>query len=102
MAEFGHSGDAEALIPPITQEALADMIGTTKSKVGFFMNRFRKLGLIDYNGRIHVHRALLNVILLDKLPEENAKKPDLLLPGGAASRPSTAGKRRAPPLKRPA
>jgi CRP-like cAMP-binding protein len=70
MAEFGKPGEPEPLIPPITQEALADMIGATRSRVNFFMNRFRKLGLIDYNGRIRVHRSLLNVILHDGLPEE--------------------------------
>ncbi len=51
------------------------MIGTTRSRVSFFMNRFRKLGLISYNGRIQVHKSLLNVILLDQLPEQNAQKP---------------------------
>jgi len=50
MAEFGQAGDPEPLIPPVTQETLAEMIGTTRSRVSFFMNRFRKLGYIDYNG----------------------------------------------------
>src|SRR5580693_4090959 len=54
MAEFGKPGEPEMLIPPITQEALADLIGTTRSRVSFFMNRFRKLGFIEYNGRIRV------------------------------------------------
>jgi len=75
MAEFGQSGAPETLIPPITQEALADMIGTTRSRVSFFMNRFRKLGFIQYNGRIHVHKSLLNVVLHDKLPDENTNRP---------------------------
>ena len=61
MAEFGKPGEPESLIPPITQETLAEMIGTTRSRVSFFMNRFRKLGFIDYNGRIRVHKSLLNV-----------------------------------------
>jgi CRP/FNR family cyclic AMP-dependent transcriptional regulator len=52
MAEFGKPGEPEMLIPEITQETLADMIGTTRSRVSFFMNRFRKLGFIEYNGRI--------------------------------------------------
>ena len=65
MAEFGKPGDPEALIPTITQETLAEMIGTTRSRVSFFMNRFRKLGFIEYNGRIRVHKALLNVVLHD-------------------------------------
>jgi len=76
MAEFGRPGEPETLIPPITQEALADMIGTTRSRVSYFMNRFRKHGFITYNGRIHVHKSLLNVVLHDRLPESNAKRPD--------------------------
>jgi CRP/FNR family cyclic AMP-dependent transcriptional regulator len=51
------------------------MIGTTRSRVSFFMNRFRALGFISYNGRIQVHKSLLNVVLLDQLPEHNAEKP---------------------------
>ena len=65
MAEFGAAGEPETLIPQITQETLAEMIGTTRSRVSFFMNRFRKLGFIDYNGRIRVHKSLLNVVLHD-------------------------------------
>lgn len=65
MAEFGKPGEPETLIPPITQETLAEMIGTTRSRVSFFMNRFRKLGFIEYNGRIRVHKSLLNVVLHD-------------------------------------
>ena len=65
MAEFGQPGEPETLIPPITQETLAEMIGTTRSRVSFFMNRFRKLGFIEYNGRIRVNKSLLNVVLLD-------------------------------------
>lgn len=77
MAEFGKPGEPETLIPAITQVTLADMIGTTRSRVSFFMNRFRKLGFIEYNGRIRVHQSLLNVILHDQLPEHNAQKPPL-------------------------
>jgi CRP-like cAMP-binding protein len=78
MAEFGMPGEPEQLIPPITQETLAEMIGTTRSRVSFFMNRFRKLGLIEYNGRIRVHKTLLNVVLHDQLPEQsNAEKPPI-------------------------
>jgi len=65
MAEFGRPGEPVTLLPKITQETLADMIGTTRSRVSFFMNRFRKLGFIEYNGRIRVHKSLLNVILHD-------------------------------------
>ena len=78
MAEFGKPGEPETLIPPITQETLADMIGTTRSRVSFFMNRFRKLGFIAYNGRIRVHKSLLNVMLHDKLPGQNAEKPPIM------------------------
>jgi CRP-like cAMP-binding protein len=78
MAEFGKPGEPETFIPPITQETLADMIGTTRSRVSFFMNRFRKLGFISYNGRIQVHKSLLNVVLLDQLPDHNALKPAIL------------------------
>ena len=65
MAEFGQPGDPVSLIPKISQETLAEMIGTTRSRVSFFMNRFRKLGFIDYNGEIKVHKSLLNVVLHD-------------------------------------
>jgi CRP/FNR family cyclic AMP-dependent transcriptional regulator len=75
MAEFGKPGEPQTYIPPITQETLAEMIGTTRSRVSFFMNRFRSLGLISYDGRIQVHKALLNVVLLDQLPGHNAEKP---------------------------
>ena len=61
----GASGETETLIPKISQETLAEMIGTTRSRVSFFMNRFRKLGFIDYNGGIKVHKSLLNVVLHD-------------------------------------
>jgi CRP-like cAMP-binding protein len=71
MAEFGKPGEPEQYIPKISQETLAEMIGTTRSRVSFFMNRFRKLGFIEYNGRIKVHRSMLNAILLDRMPERN-------------------------------
>jgi len=67
MAQFGEADAQETLLPKISQETLAEMIGTTRSRVSFFMNRFRKLGFIEYNGRIRVHRSLLNVILHDRL-----------------------------------
>lgn len=79
MAEFGKPGEPETFIPPVTQETLADMIGTTRSRVSFFMKRFRKLGFISYNGRIQAHKSLLNIVLLDQLPEHNAQKPAILL-----------------------
>ena len=88
MAEFGKPGEPETLIPAITQETLAEMIGTTRSRVSFFMNRFRKLGLIDYNGRIRVHKSLLNVILHDQMPDENARKPDVMQPSQSRRKPA--------------
>jgi CRP-like cAMP-binding protein len=75
MAEFGQPGEPEPLLPKISQETLAEMVGTTRSRVSFFMNRFRKLGFIDYDGRIRVHKSLLNVVLHDQLPDDNAEKP---------------------------
>ena len=66
MAEFGQPSSAETTLPKISQETLAEMIGTTRSRVSFFMNRFRKLGFVEYDGRIRVHKSLLNVILHDE------------------------------------
>jgi CRP-like cAMP-binding protein len=86
MAEFGKPGEPESLLPPVTQEVLAEMIGTTRSRVSFFMNRFRKLGYIDYNGRIRVNTSLLNMVLHDSLPEENATRPVLLDPPPSPAR----------------
>jgi CRP/FNR family cyclic AMP-dependent transcriptional regulator len=65
LAHFGKEGKPECVIPKISQEVLAEMIGTTRSRVNFFMNRFRKLGFIEYNGELEVHSSLLNVILHD-------------------------------------
>ncbi len=65
LANFGKEGSPEPVIPKISQETLAEMIGTTRSRVSFFMNKFRKLGFIDYNGGIEVHSSLLNVVLHD-------------------------------------
>ncbi|MGA7892929.1 MAG: Crp/Fnr family transcriptional regulator [Candidatus Sulfotelmatobacter sp.] len=65
LAHFGKEGKPETVVPKISQEALAEMIGTTRSRVSFFMNRFRKLGFIHYNGGLQVHSSLLNVVLHD-------------------------------------
>ena len=65
LANFGKEGRPEPIIAKVSQETLAEMIGTTRSRVSFFMNKFRKLGLIDYNGTIEVHSSLLNVVLRD-------------------------------------
>ncbi|HZQ19038.1 MAG TPA: Crp/Fnr family transcriptional regulator [Terriglobales bacterium] len=65
LARFGKDGVPEAIIPNISQETLAEMVGTTRSRVSFFMNRFRKLGFIHYNGGLQVHSSLLNIVLHD-------------------------------------
>jgi len=65
LAHFGKEGKPETVIAKISQATLAEMIGTTRSRVSFFMNKFRKLGFVDYNGELHVHSSLLNVILHD-------------------------------------
>ncbi|MBK5280529.1 MAG: Crp/Fnr family transcriptional regulator [Nitrospiraceae bacterium] len=65
LAHFGKEGKAEAVIPKISQETLAEMIGTTRSRISFFLNKFRKLGFLEYNGGMHVHRSLLNIVLHD-------------------------------------
>ena len=65
MANFGKEGPPEPIIAKVSQETLAEMVGTTRSRVSFFMNKFRKLGFIDYNGRLKIHNSLLNVILHD-------------------------------------
>ncbi len=77
LANFGTEGNPMPINPNISQETLAEMIGTTRSRVSFFMNKFRKLGLISYNGKIEVHRSLLNAVLYDK-PElrQKDKGPD--------------------------
>jgi CRP/FNR family transcriptional regulator, cyclic AMP receptor protein len=68
LAKIGQEGHSRTIAMPLSQEDLAGMIGATRSRVSFFMNKFRKLGLIDYNGRIEVHNALVNALLLDKPP----------------------------------
>jgi CRP-like cAMP-binding protein len=87
MAEFGKPGEPEQYIPKISQETLAEMIGTTRSRVSFFMNRFRKLGFIEYNGQIKVHKSLLNVVLLDRLPERDPEKPPAVATARSRSNP---------------
>ena len=65
LAHFGKEGQSDAIIPKISQEVLAEMIGSTRSRVSFFMNKFRKLGFLEYNGGVHVHSSLLNIVLHD-------------------------------------
>jgi CRP/FNR family transcriptional regulator, cyclic AMP receptor protein len=70
LANFGKEGRPEPIVGKISQETLAEMIGTTRARVSFFMNKFRKLGFIEYNGKLEVHNSLLNVVLHDKLEIE--------------------------------
>ena len=74
MANFGKEGRPEPVLAKISQTTLAEMIGTTRSRVSFFMNKFRKLGLISYNGKIEVHNSLLNAVLHEK-PEIERDDP---------------------------
>jgi CRP-like cAMP-binding protein len=66
LARFGKEGKTEPMIPKISQEVLAEMVGTTRPRISGFMNKFRKLGFIEYNGGLHIHSSLLNVLLHDK------------------------------------
>jgi len=66
LANFGKEGEPEPVLAKISQETLAEIIGTTRPRVSYFMNKFRRLGLINYNGQIEVHRSLLNVVLHEK------------------------------------
>src|SRR6476661_6395673 len=77
LANFGKEGKPEPVITKVSQETLAEMIGTTRSRVSFFMNKFRKMGFIEYNGGLHVHSSLLNVVLYDQPPMEAKGKGDL-------------------------
>ena len=91
IAEFGQPGEPEPLIPKISQETLAEMIGTTRSRVSFFMNRFRKLGFITYNGRLRVHKSLLNVVLYDQASEARSLHGPTLSTHHGASRTTKRG-----------
>ena len=72
LANFGKEGQPQPVIAPISQETLAEMIGTTRARVSFFMNRFRRLGFIEYNGNVEVHSSLLSVVLLDDLKSSHS------------------------------
>ena len=102
MAEFGKPGEPEQYIPKISQETLAEMIGTTRSRVSFFMNRFRKLGFIEYNGRIKVHKSLLNAVLLDRFSEGNSEKlpSSATVPSSGTGRASGTARARSKPARR--
>jgi CRP/FNR family cyclic AMP-dependent transcriptional regulator len=73
LANFGKEDPPEPTITKVSQEMLAEMIGTTRSRVSFFMNKFRKLGLINYNGHLEIHRSLLNVVLHEEPHLSTAK-----------------------------
>ena len=88
LANFGKEGSPEPIVGKISQETLAEMIGTTRARVSFFMNKFRKLGYIDYNGNVKIHNSLLNVVLYDK-PE--IVKRDARGRRGAAARAASEG-----------
>jgi CRP/FNR family cyclic AMP-dependent transcriptional regulator len=74
LAQFGKEGKPEPIVPKISQETLAEIVGTTRSRVSYFLNKFRRLGFIEYNGELNVHSTLLNVILYDKTPESRSVK----------------------------
>ena len=90
MANFGKEGPPEPIIAKVSQETLAEMVGTTRSRVSFFMNKFRKLGFIDYNGHLRIHNSLLNVILHD---DPSLKRADGTDP---RSEPSSRGATKRP------
>ena len=77
LANFGKEGKPEPVIGSFSQETLAEMIGTTRSRVSFFMNKFRKLGFIEYNGKLEVHNSLLNVVLHDQ-PEIRNREEEIV------------------------
>ena len=91
MAEFSKPGEPEQYIPKISQETLAEMIGTTRSRVSFFMNRFRKLGFIEYNGRIKVHKSLLDVVLHEEFSERHPERTPDSATARSRSRPTGRG-----------
>jgi CRP/FNR family transcriptional regulator, cyclic AMP receptor protein len=76
LANFGKEGSPQLIDANFDQGTLAEMIGTTRSRVSSFMNKFRKLGFISYNGKVEVHRSLLNAVLLEKLQIKGNDKPD--------------------------
>jgi CRP/FNR family cyclic AMP-dependent transcriptional regulator len=88
VAEFEKPGESQSLIPKISQETLAEMIGTTRSRVSLFMNQFRRHGFIEYNGRIRVHKSLLSVVLNDRKEADNHVGPPLFAKTKQKQKPS--------------
>jgi CRP/FNR family transcriptional regulator, cyclic AMP receptor protein len=86
LARYGEPEASHRVLPRVSQEVLAEMVGTTRSRVNFFMNKFRKLGLIDYNGGLKINNSLLTVVLRDGPPTES--------PGGAGVPSLAAGRRK--------
>jgi len=84
LANFGKEGKPVPIVGKISQRTLAEMIGTTRARVSFFMNKFRKLGYVDYDGHLKVHNSLLNVVLYDKLDSD---PNEAFGPRGVGSRP---------------
>jgi CRP/FNR family transcriptional regulator, cyclic AMP receptor protein len=81
LANFGKEGRPEPIIAKVSQDTLAEMIGTTRSRVSFFMNKFRRLGFISYNGTLEVHSSLLSVVLNNDQPQVSEERPDRLRAG---------------------
>jgi hypothetical protein len=102
MAQFGKAGVSEMSVPRLSQETLAEMVGTTRSRVSFFMNRFRKFGFINYDigDNLHIHSSLLNVVLHDDAPGDEHRTARGKGPEPTAGRGSPAENERArrPPL----
>jgi CRP-like cAMP-binding protein len=86
LANFGKEGMPEPIVGKISQETLAEMIGTTRARVSFFMNKFRKLGYIDYNGHLKIHNSLLNVVLYDKPDKPESDLSNAPGPGASPAR----------------
>jgi CRP-like cAMP-binding protein len=111
MAHFGKEGVSEMVVPRLSQETLAEMVGTTRSRVSFFMNRFRNLGFINYDvgENLHVHSSLLNVVLHDdsgtpsisQPRKSNARAKRILEPPAQPGRPLDKERARTPPLPSP-
>lgn len=99
LANFGKEGRPEVIIGNVSQETLAEMIGTTRSRVSFFMNKFRKLGFIEYNGKIEVHSSLLSVVLADQPPiRKRPANPARKTEKHTAMRPSALHKKLGKPV----
>jgi CRP-like cAMP-binding protein len=95
MANFGKEGQPESMIPKISQETLAQMVGTTRSRVSFFLNKFRRLGFIDYKDRLQVNSSLRNVVMYD-IPDARPSVRGMVPIGEGSRMPNTFGTRARP------